>query len=304
MNKIALTVDVEDWYHSPIVTGSTFSKYNSVEEFFEKWNGKFDYLTEPTERVLNLLELYDLKATFFIVADIVDNYPQLVEKIVNKGHEIACHGLHHEMIVDEQGKPRQNSSDLKRNIRLAKEKLERISKEKVIGFRAPSAYIGGWMLDVLEDIGFKYDSSVCVNSIYSKMDKKPESVTTVPYYPIKGSLEIGKEKRNLLEIPWPYWKVLGFKFPTAGGPFLRYGGARYIVRGLEQSLKRGDTVFYFHPLDLSEEKFPIASSKKRPFFWYGKGRRVEKSLRYIFDRYSQRGLFTTCREIREKWDDI
>jgi len=48
----SLTVDVEDWYHIPSVCGSTFSRFRDVDEFFEKWNGRYDYLIGTIERVL------------------------------------------------------------------------------------------------------------------------------------------------------------------------------------------------------------------------------------------------------------
>ncbi len=49
---------------------------------------------------------------------------------------------------------------------------EDASGQKVIGYRAPNAYIAGWMVDALEDLGFRYDSSVCVNSFYNKTDSQ------------------------------------------------------------------------------------------------------------------------------------
>ena len=95
MNTLSITIDIEDWYYIPSVTGSHFSVYKDVNEFFKGWKGKYDYLTEPTRSVLDMLDEYDIKATFFVVADVVEHYPGLVESIVERGHEIGCHGLHH-----------------------------------------------------------------------------------------------------------------------------------------------------------------------------------------------------------------
>ena len=83
IHSLAITVDIEDWYHIPSVTGSPFSVYRDVDEFFDKWTGKYDYLTEPTKRVLDMLDEFDVKATFFVVADVVEHYPGLVESIVS-----------------------------------------------------------------------------------------------------------------------------------------------------------------------------------------------------------------------------
>jgi hypothetical protein len=61
---------------------------------------------------------------------------------------------------------------------------------------------------------------------------------------------------------------------------LRFLGAHVILKGLKQSLKRGQTVFYFHPIDISNEKFPEVG-KGRPLYWVVKGKLVEKRIRYI-----------------------
>lgn len=101
---IAITVDIEDWYHIPSVTGSPFCKFNNVADFFDKWNSRYDYLTVPTNRVLEMLKECGIKATFFIVADVTKHYPGLVEQIAANGHEIACHGLHHACKIDPKTK--------------------------------------------------------------------------------------------------------------------------------------------------------------------------------------------------------
>jgi peptidoglycan/xylan/chitin deacetylase (PgdA/CDA1 family) len=42
-----------------------------------------------------MLDEYEVTATFFVVADVVEHYPGLVESIAERGHEIGCPGLHH-----------------------------------------------------------------------------------------------------------------------------------------------------------------------------------------------------------------
>jgi peptidoglycan/xylan/chitin deacetylase (PgdA/CDA1 family) len=295
---LAVTVDIEDWYHIPSVTGSPFSKYRDVDEFFFKWEGRYDYLTEPTLRVLDILDSFKIRATFFVVSDVIEHYPGLVGKIVVRGHEIACHGLHHACKIDPKTKrPMMSQSEFEERTRRARSMLEGASGQEIIGYRAPNAYVAGWMLDSLEKLGFRYDSSVAVNSFYNKSDSKLEGVGTQPYYPGRGSLDQGNERRGILELPWPYFKV-GPRFPTGGGPLLRFFGARYIMLGLTQSMKRGDTLFYFHPIDLSDEVFPSGFSAKRPFYWAIKGERIEKRIKCILNNMkTQTG---TCKQILER----
>ena len=280
---LSITVDIEDWYHIPSVTGSPFSVYKDVPEFFEKWNGRYDYLTEPTRRVLDLLDDFDIRSTFFVVADVVEHYPGLVESIVERGHEIGCHGLHHACKINPKTKePLMSVDKFEERTKKAKRMLERVCNDKVIGYRAPNALVSGWMLDSLEKIGFKYDSSISVNSLYNKTDSSLEGVSSHPYYPQKTGLEIGEE-RKIVEFPWAYWHVFGFKISTSGGPMLRFLGAHVILKGLKQSLKRGQTVFYFHPIDISNEKFP-AVGKGRPLYWIVKGKLVEKRIRHVLKK--------------------
>lgn len=46
-------------------------------------------------RVLEILEEFSLKSTWFIPANIVMEHPDVVEKILDLGHEIGHHGLDH-----------------------------------------------------------------------------------------------------------------------------------------------------------------------------------------------------------------
>lgn len=296
--KLAVTIDIEDWYHIPSVTGSPFSRFKDVDEFFNQWRGRYDYLTEPTKRVLEMLDELNIRATFFVVADVVEHYPGLVEQIAERGHEIACHGRHHACKIHPKTKqPLMSQCEFEERTLQAKKMLEEASGQEVVGYRAPAAYVGGWMLDSLEKLGFKYDSSVCVNSFYNKTDSSLKGVDTRPYYPQKGSLEPGI-KRGIIEIPLSYFKF-GLKFPTGGGPMLRFLGARYIMLGLKQSLKRGDSLVYFHPIDISDEKFPSGFSAKRPFYWAIKGNIVERRVRYILQNIRGKTDICTCRNILE-----
>ncbi len=280
--KLSVTIDIEDWYHIPSVCSSPFSIYRDVEEFFEKWNSGYDYLTEPTMRVLNLLDEFKIDATFFVVGDVVRRYPGLVESIAERGHEIACHGLHHACKIHPKTKqPLMGAEEFRERTSQAKSLLETICKKKVIGYRAPNALVGGWMLDILEPLGFKYDSSVCANSLYNKTDSSLKGISSVPYYPKKTCLEAGEE-RYFLEFPWANFECTGIQIPTGGGPMLRFLGTNVILKGLMQSLRRGHTVLYFHPLDISNTKFPEVG-RGRPLYWLLKGEVIERRIRHILN---------------------
>ena len=286
-NKLAITIDIEDWYHIPSVTGSPFSVYKDVNEFFTKWHDRYDYLTKPTQKVLSLLDEYDITATFFVVANLIEKYPGLVASIVEKGHEIGCHGLNHACKINPRNKKAlMNINEFEENTLKAKKILEKTSGEEVAGYRAPNAYIGKWMIDSLEKIGFKYDSSVSANSLYNKTDMPLKDISSYPYYPIE-------DNNHFVEFPWANWDVFGFRIPTSGGPMLRFLNSNIIWKGLKQSLGRGHTVLYFHPIDICIEKLPNVG-KGRPFYWIIKGKIVEKSIRYILNQLKNEEISTEC----------
>ena len=45
--------------------------------------------------ILDLLERHDVRATFFVVGQVAEQYPDRVEAIVRAGHELAVHGYTH-----------------------------------------------------------------------------------------------------------------------------------------------------------------------------------------------------------------
>lgn len=320
-SKIAVSVDVEDWYHKPWVTGTSHSEFDTVDNFFNEWDQRYDYISEQVEWILEQFSEIGITATFFVVADVVDHYPGLVERIASNGHEIGCHGLHHECILDPDTKEERFTYDeYSDRIREAKSKLEDASGQEVTGFRAPNAYITDWVLEVLEELGFEYDSTVTNNSLYNKTNCDLDGVTSRPYIPKKGSLTPSgdrsraqvrhpradggsvtpEDNRSLLELPWPYYKQAGFRLPTAGGPLLRFFGKTVTKCGLKQSLTRGDTVFYFHPLELSNEDLPsFTDNRRRPMFWLFKGSMTKYRVKSLLSDF-QTDRLTTCEEVCER----
>ena len=48
-----------------------------------------------TEKILDILNRYDIKATFFVIGVNIENYPEAFRKIYENGHEIANHSYSH-----------------------------------------------------------------------------------------------------------------------------------------------------------------------------------------------------------------
>lgn len=52
-------------------------------------------IPESTPRVLDILDRYGIKATFFMVGDNVRKYPELYKEVVARGHRTGNHTMHH-----------------------------------------------------------------------------------------------------------------------------------------------------------------------------------------------------------------
>lgn len=139
-------------------------------------------------RILNLLEEYDIKGSFFIPGEVAELHPEMVEKIHRKGHEIGNHGYSHTCpdLFDDYEEERKEYE--KTNC-----VLKEITGSAPKGFRAPSWEYSRNTFDIVKKMGFTYDSTMM----------GADSM---------GKLEVFGEKSDLVEIPinWtlddaPFW---------------------------------------------------------------------------------------------------
>jgi len=85
-----------------------------------------------THRILNLLNRYDVRATFFVLGWVASRFPQLVKDIHGDGHEIASHGYWHHLVSTRH---RTNSARICADRR---DTLQHITGSSVSAYRAPS----------------------------------------------------------------------------------------------------------------------------------------------------------------------
>ncbi|MDX1393783.1 MAG: polysaccharide deacetylase [Gemmatimonadota bacterium] len=106
-------------------------------------------------RVLDLLDEFDIPASFFAPAMSFTLAPQQVEAIQASGrHEIGIHGWIHER---NNQLPR---AEEERLLRLALDRMTELTGERPVGYRAPSWNFSDATLDLLLELGFLYDSSL------------------------------------------------------------------------------------------------------------------------------------------------
>jgi alpha-amylase/alpha-mannosidase (GH57 family) len=94
-----------------------------------------------------------VRSTFFVLGWIAERLPHLVREIHKRGHEVASHGYGHEMCNQ------QSSQALKADLIKSKTLLEDIIGEGVHGYRAPSFSVDNDILQIIQEAGYRYDSS-------------------------------------------------------------------------------------------------------------------------------------------------
>lgn len=245
----ALTIDVEDYFMV-----SAFA--DKIK--FEDWYRYESRVELNTQRVLDILDEYGVKATFFVLGWVAEHYPTLIRKICTRGHEIACHGYNHRLIYDLSLK------EFREDTRKAKALIEDIIGESIKGYRATSYSITKntlWTLDILIEEGFIYDSSIF--PIYHDRYGYPEFSRFPVIIPRKGVGEI-------LEIPLSTVRFLGRNLPIAGGGYLRLFPVRFVEWGIhsinEKELQ--PAIIYLHPWEVDPKQPRLNGSRISHFRHY------------------------------------
>jgi polysaccharide deacetylase family protein (PEP-CTERM system associated) len=215
---------------------------------FEQWSNYESRIIKNTNKILEIFEKHQVKATFFTLGYIAEQFPDLIKEIDNQGHEIASHSYAHLDIRKTTKEEFEN--DLKKSIKV----LEKITTKKVLGFRAPYFSIekkSFWAMEILSKY-FKYDSSIFpVKTPLYGIRNAPRNI----YKPNLINPSIKDHKSNLIEIPMATHKIpiIG-NIPIAGGFHLRFLPYFYIKYGLNRINKKGNSfIFYIHPKDLDPD---------------------------------------------------
>jgi len=104
-------------------------KISNGEKFIRSRSIGLYGIMKGAHRILDIMEKYNLKSTWFIPAENVERYPELIQDIMSSGHEIANHGLDHS---DYYGNTIEEQLD---NIRRSQDIFRRVIGKAAVGFR-------------------------------------------------------------------------------------------------------------------------------------------------------------------------
>lgn len=236
-----LTIDVEDWrqlLHWK-ATGEIISPSPIV--------------VEETEALLEILAHYEVQATFFVLGNVAEVFPELIRLIRANGHEIGSHGYSHELVH------RQTPEEFRQEIRVSKALLERILGEPIHGYRAAEFSItrnSWWAFDILADEGFAYDSSIF------PIPGRRYGVPGAPLYP--HFIET-QSCCPIYEFPLATLEWLGRRWPFGGGGYLRVLPGWVTQRAIARINQAGrPAVIYVHPYEFSQKQLELQILNANP----------------------------------------
>ena len=260
----AMTVDVEEHFQVSAFEGSIDRS---------AWPDHPSRVMDNTRRLLDLFDECATRATFFVLGWVAERRPELAREIVDRGHELACHGYSHRLIYT------QERGEFAEETRRARELLEDAAGQEVRGYRAASFSIREdtlWALDVLAECGFTYDSSLfpVVHDRYG-----------IPGSP-RGIHVRATAAGPLIEIPPSTVRVAGMVLPALGGGYLRLYPTRVTRWALSRINDEGmPGLVYVHPWEVDPDQPRVDAPLLARFRHYNGLRRTAAKLRDLMQRF-------------------
>lgn len=111
--------------------------------FDASWGG------DQTMGILDLLDEYDAKATFFLVGIWVEKYPELVKEIAARGHEIGNHSATHPHMT------KISADKMRQELRTMDDQLEALTGQRSTLFRPPYGDYNDQVVTVSRQAGYE-----------------------------------------------------------------------------------------------------------------------------------------------------
>ena len=228
-----LGIDFEDWYHPELI-----QQYLPTKKYTPS-------VINGIDKILDFLRKNETYATFFMVGELLEFKPELLDKILGGGHEIAFHTMRHTRL-DFPGFREKFTDELKY--------FHELTKGKSKGFRAPTFSLNMtsfWAIDMLSENKYECDSSTvpAKTSMYGmpNAEKYPYKISSL-------SLERNDPKSKITEFPILTTNILGKTIPTGGGFYLRVLPQKIIHSSIEKYEHDNiPATFYIHSWELVPE---------------------------------------------------
>ncbi len=296
VRKLAVSVDLEEWYHSrrwvDQVQARTLPDNRSLFRTLYGSDEPAGEIIAPTQKLLDLFDRHACRCTFFVLGEVAGYYPDLVREIAGRGHEIACHGMHHvDMTI--LG-PKVFEEQLEETASL----LTSLVGQRPVGYRAPNLVYAPWATKILERHGFLYDSTVCVSRPLGGKYRGWAKAPRHPYHPSYDDVAVAGAAK-LIELPLPAFP--GIRLAAGSGITTRIFGYNWTYLAVRDAIRSADTAFYFHPWELARRPRPSGHRLRNAVFMRHTGDWMFDAVERILTAFS--GRVVTSREAARRFGE-
>lgn len=103
---------------------------------------------EDMSQILDTLKENNVKATFFVLGEWADKFPEIIKRMADEGHDVANHSDTHPHIAS------LSYDEIKNEIKDANEKIENVAGRENNLFRAPYGEYNDNVISAAEELGF------------------------------------------------------------------------------------------------------------------------------------------------------
>jgi peptidoglycan/xylan/chitin deacetylase (PgdA/CDA1 family) len=154
--------------------------------YLSTWRG----IAEGLPPLLDLLAAHAITATFFVTGDTARTCPAAIERIVERGHELGCHGNTHRAFTSlDEPSAREELAAATRTL---------LPFAPMAAFRAPYLRMPRRYVPLLEDYGYSIDSSAGRHKSLAARVEQVGGVTRIPASMTSSTLRWPAAARNAL----------------------------------------------------------------------------------------------------------
>lgn len=270
-----LTFDIEEWFLEKHNHGGRSERIKLYDQFLN--------------RILELLDERQFKATFFCVGGMGIEFPQVIKLIESRGHEIGCHSYRHtwlnKMTKDEVLKDTQEAVDA----------LEQCIGKKILSYRAPAFSIGRsntWAFEVLAECGIERDASVFPAS---------RDFGGFPGLGYKTPVVIEQAGSHIKEFPICTARLLGKELAFSGGGYFRFFPLWFVNYEISHS---DYSMCYFHIGDLLSGTNKMMSRAEYEGYFKENGSLFNRYKRYLKSNIGKNTVFDNMVKLLHAHDFI
>lgn len=248
-----LSFDIEEWYIVSFLHGRGSDRFKVFDQYLDS--------------ILDVLDEQHTQATFFVIGQMALDFPQVVKRINDRGHDIGCHSYQHTWLNT------LSRDEVFEDTRQAVDALEQCIGRKVKAYRAPAFSIGKenqWAFETLAKCGIEYDASVFPAA--HDFGGFPDFGNQVPTL-------VKTPAGDIKEFPITISRLLNKEVAFSGGGYFRLFPFWFVNREMK---KRDYNICYFHIGDVTPSSKMISKENyeryyKEPATWLNRRKRHMKT---------------------------